>query len=117
MDSASRLEGPACQSAPVRIYPGLSASRPTPAQFAASAGFIPRGLGRAPGCGRMTIRPSTIERAFQLAKSGEYADVGAIRQQLTKEGLPDPEGQISGPTLLRQLRQLCANARSPEASA
>jgi hypothetical protein len=53
----------------------------------------------------MTERPTALERAFDLARSGKYAGVSALRQQLKIEGY-SPE-QLSGPTLLRQLRELC----------
>ena len=59
----------------------------------------------------MPERVTTLERAFQLARSGKCATVGELRQQLKAEGYaPD---QITGPTLLRQLRELCAAASGP----
>ena len=63
----------------------------------------------------MTHRPTTIERAFQLASSGECASLGAIRSRLQSEGYHDAASQISGPSLLRQLRQLCAAAAAASA--
>jgi hypothetical protein len=53
----------------------------------------------------MTHRPSPLERAFELTRSGEYATVAELRKQLRAEGLSD--NQIDGPTLNRQLRGLC----------
>jgi hypothetical protein len=55
-----------------------------------------------------------LERAFALAKSGDYTGVSQIRAQLKAEGYPT--SQLEGPTLLAQLRRLCAAARtaSPE---
>jgi hypothetical protein len=56
----------------------------------------------------MTQRATTLERAFELARSGKYAGVSELRQQLKVEGYsPD---QLTGPTLLRQLRDLCIAA-------
>jgi hypothetical protein len=53
----------------------------------------------------MTQRATTLERAFELARSGKYAGVSELRQQLKAEGYsPD---QLTGPALLRQLRDLC----------
>ena len=53
----------------------------------------------------MIERPTALERAFDLARSGKYAGVSELRQQLKIEGY-SPE-QLSGPALLRQLRDLC----------
>lgn len=55
------------------------------------------------------MRSTPLERAFQLARSGEYAGVDQIRRQLRTEGFDT--GQLSGPQLMKQLRQLCAQAR------
>ena len=53
----------------------------------------------------MPYRKTQLERAFELARSGDCPDIGAIRQTLTKEGYGTE--QLSGPTLIRQLRELC----------
>jgi hypothetical protein len=53
----------------------------------------------------MTFRPTTLERAFTLARSGEYSGVAEIRDQLKTEGYATQ--QLEGPTLLRQLRDIC----------
>ncbi len=47
---------------------------------------------------------SVIERAFQLAKSGRCSAVQDIRYCLKIEGYSD--AQVTGTTLLRQLRTL-----------
>jgi hypothetical protein len=57
----------------------------------------------------MDFTPTALERAFALAKSGEYAGVADLRKQLRTEGYSDQ--QINGPALLRQLRDLCAASR------
>lgn len=57
---------------------------------------------------RMTLRPTALERAFALARSGTCASVSDIRKQLKEEGLSDRD--LEGPSLLRQLRALCAEA-------
>jgi hypothetical protein len=57
----------------------------------------------------MTFRPTTLERAFELARTGEYAGVAEITKQLRAEGFAT--SQLTGATLLRQLRGLCQTAR------
>lgn len=57
----------------------------------------------------MTLRPTPLERAFALARSGECAGPGEVKAALKQEGFSID--QVSGPTLMRQLRALCAEAR------
>jgi hypothetical protein len=57
----------------------------------------------------MEFRPTALERAFALARSGEYAGVAEVRKQLKAEGYSDQ--QVNGPALMRQLRDLCAASR------
>ncbi len=57
----------------------------------------------------MTLRPTALERAFALAKSGECAGPGEVKTMLKQEGFSAE--QISGPSLMRQLRALCVAAR------
>jgi len=45
---------------------------------------------------------SALERAFQIARSGQYATVAQIRIALTKEGYSI--NQLEGPELIKQLR-------------
>ena len=63
-----------------------------------------------PHMAAMSHYPTPLERAFELARSGDYASVAEIKAQLSKEGLS--HGQIEGPTLVRQLRELCIAARA-----
>ena len=60
----------------------------------------------------MTRRPTTIERAFQLARSGDHGTVASIRAQLKREGFPEVMSQTSGPMLFRQLRAVRDLARA-----
>jgi hypothetical protein len=53
---------------------------------------------------------TTIERAFELAKTGKYLSVSAIRQRLHNEGYA--LAQLEGRTLARQLRDLIKGATS-----
>jgi len=55
------------------------------------------------------FRPTTLERAFELARTGDYAGIGEIREALSAEGYA--LSQLDGPSLQKQLRELCANAR------
>jgi hypothetical protein len=52
---------------------------------------------------------TALERAFQLAKSGAFTSVDAIKQQLRGEKLP--VDQIYGKTLMKQLNELIKAAR------
>ena len=56
-----------------------------------------------------THRPTLLERAFTLAKSGQYRNVTAVRDQLKAEGYTLRE--LEGPMLMRQLRDLCLASR------
>jgi hypothetical protein len=52
----------------------------------------------------MKVGVSTLERAFQLARSGKVAAVDEIRRALRQEGY-DP-GQVAGPAIGKQLRDI-----------
>ena len=54
---------------------------------------------------------SAIERAFQLARTGQYASVEDLKKKLRAEGYSI--ATITGPTLLKQLRELIKAARGP----
>ncbi len=60
---------------------------------------------------RMDFRPTTLERAFALAKSGSCAGLEDIRRQLRAEGYA--LHALEGPTLIRQLRELCVASFEP----
>jgi hypothetical protein len=62
----------------------------------------------------MNKRPTAIERAFQLAKSGRYASTGHLRKALETEGYS--KWQVDGPSLLKQLRELIQGSRDPRGS-
>jgi hypothetical protein len=59
----------------------------------------------------MDFRPNTIERAYQLAQSGECATIEEIKVVLRREGYSASQ-LASAPTLRRTLRQLCAGSPS-----
>ncbi|HLY06335.1 MAG TPA: hypothetical protein VKR31_11365 [Rhizomicrobium sp.] len=55
-------------------------------------------------------RPTTLERAFELARTGNYSGIGEIREVLQAEGYP--RNQLDGSlSLQKQLRKLCADAK------
>jgi len=53
---------------------------------------------------------TALERAFQLARSGDYPSVPDIKKQLSTEGYS--AAQITGGTLLRQLLALIRDSRA-----
>ena len=59
----------------------------------------------------MADRPTCIERAFALAKSGKCDSVKSVRQQLKAEGYSEA-GHLSGNAIRRQLMALLATARA-----
>ena len=52
----------------------------------------------------MNPNVSSLERAFQLAKSGRYPDIWQIKLRLKSEGYA--QDQVEGRSLLRQLREI-----------
>ena len=54
---------------------------------------------------------TTLERAFDLAKSGQCASVNDIRAKLRSERFDQVDAHLAGPSLSRQLRSLCEEAR------
>jgi hypothetical protein len=64
----------------------------------------------------MTFQPTTLERAFELARTGKCSGIVEIRTQLRAEGYG--LGQLEGPILMRQLQEICvASRKSDDASA
>jgi hypothetical protein len=63
----------------------------------------------------MDERLTTLERAFQLAKSGDCASVTQIRERLKKEGYSDWQSHTKGPSIRAQLNSLCAQATKAKA--
>jgi hypothetical protein len=55
-------------------------------------------------------RPPTIERAYQLAESGDCANIGEIKTRLQAEGYVSVWQHLSAPSLSRALRRLCEAA-------
>ncbi|RYF00085.1 MAG: hypothetical protein EOO77_34570 [Oxalobacteraceae bacterium] len=51
---------------------------------------------------------STVERAFQLARTGACHSEVEIRQRLNAEGYDGVHGHLNGSTIQRQLRDVLA---------
>jgi hypothetical protein len=65
----------------------------------------------------MQPNKTAIERAFELARSGQHENASAVKRAVAAEGYP--AAQIEGPALMRQLRDLiqqAAAARPPKDS-
>jgi hypothetical protein len=58
----------------------------------------------------MSTQPTSLERAFELAKSGQCATVEEIKKKLKAEGFW--ADQIVGKTLIKQLRGLIEAAKN-----
>jgi hypothetical protein len=56
---------------------------------------------------------STVQSAFALARSGDCSSIDDIRRRLKSDGHDQVDAHLSGPSLSRQLRQLCAEAMLP----
>jgi hypothetical protein len=63
----------------------------------------------------MVDKPGAVERAFQIADSGQVATVSEIKRALNNEGYLAYE--ISGPTLSRQLGERIKKAKANGAPA
>jgi hypothetical protein len=55
--------------------------------------------------------PTLLERAFDLARSGRFASVADIRTALKRERYEQVVAHLAGPSIARQLRALCEEAR------
>ena len=60
----------------------------------------------------MTYRLSTVERAYELAKSGTCADLNQVKRRLQDEGYGSVGPHLSASLLSRELRALCKAACS-----
>ncbi len=58
----------------------------------------------------MTFRQTTLERAFELARTGEYLRLADITKQLRAEGYA--VNQLEGGSLRKQLRLICTAAQA-----
>jgi hypothetical protein len=63
----------------------------------------------------MDLRPTALERAFQLARSGRPKSIDDIKHELAKEHYST--GQITGNTLRKQLLALIQTAQASHPAA
>lgn len=57
----------------------------------------------------MDYRVTSLERAFQMARSGKFSSVAEIKKQLSIEGYS--VAQVTGRVLARQLKELMQEAQ------
>jgi len=55
----------------------------------------------------MGYRRTTVERAFELAGSGDFTDIQMLRVALKKEGFDNVDQHLDSGALKQQLRRLC----------
>ncbi|MHB8286832.1 MAG: hypothetical protein ACYDD1_19440 [Caulobacteraceae bacterium] len=54
----------------------------------------------------------TLERAFEIARSGACASVKEIRSRLNREGYANIDSQLDTLAIQKALTRLCAEARA-----
>ena len=52
----------------------------------------------------MELGKTSLERAFELARSGMFTDLGALERQLRDEGYA--QSQLEGASVRKQIREL-----------
>ena len=60
-------------------------------------------------------RPSVIERAFQIAKSGTVSTVAELSGQLTAEGYANAAQLLAGRSLALQVTRMIVESHTPAA--
>ena len=58
----------------------------------------------------MSDRPTTLERAYELARSGQCASTSEVRSRLYAENFADVRAHLHGAMILADLRRLCLAA-------
>jgi hypothetical protein len=61
----------------------------------------------------MNQTAGTVERAYQLARSGQCRTIDEIVKRLTKERFDSPQAHLAGQGLRAQLRALMKAASTP----
>jgi hypothetical protein len=59
---------------------------------------------------------STIERAFELARSGQIADLNALKRRLKSDGCRAVDALLAPRSLSGHLTAICAAAFKPQAA-
>jgi hypothetical protein len=57
-------------------------------------------------------RVTTVERAFELARTGSYRTIEEIGRQLKQERRDSVDAHLSGGSIRKDLRQICAESRT-----
>lgn len=57
-------------------------------------------------------RPGVVQRAFEIAKSGQVASVAALHAQLTQEGYENTAQALAGRSVSNQLARMIVEART-----
>ena len=60
------------------------------------------------------MEPSIIERAFELARTGQCGSIDDIRKRLKAEQYSQVDAHLSGISVRRQLLDLCRQARGEQ---
>jgi hypothetical protein len=63
----------------------------------------------------MEERPGVIERAFQIAKSGDVASMAELRKKLSAEGYTNNASVLTGRSIVSQLSRMISEARMARA--
>lgn len=63
----------------------------------------------------MTNKPTILERAYELARSGSTTDLQDISRKLKSEGFESVDAHLAGPSLRAELRKLTQSAKRPAA--
>ena len=58
------------------------------------------------------MEPSIIERAFELARTGQCGSIDDIRKRLKAEQYSQVDAHLAGAAVRRQLLDLCKEARA-----
>lgn len=58
--------------------------------------------------------PSTIERAIQLARTGQFRTIGALKDALRGENMEGVDAHLAGVSIRRQLVGLMESAASKD---
>ena len=53
------------------------------------------------------MSPSTVERAYELARAGEAPDVAALKARLKADGYRAVDALLAAPSLQRHLQAIC----------
>jgi tRNA G26 N,N-dimethylase Trm1 len=63
----------------------------------------------------MTNKPTILERAYELARSGTITDLQDISRKLKAEGFEAVDAHLAGPSLRADLRKITQSAKRPAA--